>query len=133
VRCRPQVFSYCGLKLFCSYVNIRTDTFATLVPQLPKFGYIYIYIYSGCYIQCQYSDRSICNIGTQITKIHNISTYNEEPDSRAFVPPPLLHPGTPAFQASLASASLLHEGGCFVSASSAHRQARRWLPEPIRL
>ena len=32
-------------------------------------------IYSGCYIQCQYSDRSICNIGTQITKIHNIYIY----------------------------------------------------------
>jgi hypothetical protein len=26
-------------------------------------------VYSGCYIQCQYSDRTICNIGTQITII----------------------------------------------------------------
>jgi hypothetical protein len=37
-------------------------------------------IYSGCYIQCQYSDRFICNIGTQITKIHiyiySYSGYN---------------------------------------------------------
>ena len=32
-------------------------------------------IYSGCYIRCQYSDRPICNIGTQITKIHNIYIY----------------------------------------------------------
>ena len=39
--------------------------------------WICIYIYSGCYIQCQYSDRSIYNIGTQITKIHNTYPYSD--------------------------------------------------------
>ena len=39
---------------------------------------IWTYKYSGCYIQCQYSDRSICSIGSQISKFRNIYPYSEK-------------------------------------------------------
>ena len=42
-------------------------------------------IYTGCDIQCQYSDRSICNIGTQITKIHNIYIHIPDITSRIHI------------------------------------------------
>ena len=42
-------------------------------------------IYSGCDIQCQYSDRSICNIGTQITKIQTIYIHILDITSRIHI------------------------------------------------
>ena len=57
--------------VFSSCLSYLVNILQYWYPNYPNLD-----IYSGCYIQCQYSDRSICNIGTQITQIQNIYPYS---------------------------------------------------------
>ena len=63
---QPQILNTFGIH---SYGCLDMSIFGAIHLQHWYPNYQHLDVYSGCYIQCQCSDRSICNIGTQITQI----------------------------------------------------------------